>query len=735
MMLRYHDNREKNPQSAPRNYEFRFKDREGAIKHIYLTVDLIPESKKSVASLQDISENKRILEEIEHRLQFEQIISTISRDFINQPKENLDQTINRALAAIGTFSKADRSYLFLLSEDGSLMSNTHEWCATGIMPQISRLQNMQTEESAWTFEQLRNFETITLNSLDDLPDYATTEREVLSSQDIRSMVLVPMTYEDSLRGFLGFDSIREEKQWSEGDITLLRTVGDIIINALEKRSFELRLQASEQKYRDFVNFLPQAVFETDINGKITFVNQYGYAMFGYSESDFFKGVNIYQVIDEEDYPRITSNIQDIYDGKLSMGNEYTGVTREGKRFPVLIYSTPVFRNGRPSGLRGIIIDLTVRKDLEDQLRQAQKMEAIGRLAGGIAHDFNNILTSIVGHCDLLLLYDTVSNNCKKDIEHIINIAKSGSSLTRQLLAFSRKQILNPVVLNINHVITKTKKMLSRLIGEEITIETDLDEQLDNITADAGQIEQIIMNLVINGSDAMPQGGTITLRTANTLLDEKSPIKDDTIIPGPYVLLQVIDTGHGMDNSLTEKAVEPFFTTKQQGKGTGLGLSTVYGIVKQSGGYLEIKSRPQYGTSVSIYFPTVEGDSPLHTAAHLLQNHGNGERIIIAEDNEHERNILVKVLNSMGYLVFEARHGHGALALLDWNRPIDLLLTDRILPEMKGEELARRAREINPKLRVLYITEENEHRESNSDYIQRPFSKQVIAAKVREILSG
>lgn len=601
-MKDYHVNRRKDPSSAPRNYEFRVRTRSGEIRRVVITIELIPETSRSVASLMDVTEHVKIQETLEHRLRFEKMISRISRNFINLPKEQIDRGINDALKAIGEFVRADRSYVFCIGGDTRHVSNTHEWCAPDIMSQKEHLQHQNVDDVAWTFQELANNKNINIPNLDALPESASVERELLSRQGIKSLAIVPLYYENTLKGFLGLDSVSMEQEWGDDDFIMLRTVGDAIINALERKRSEEELRRSEKKYRDFVNFLPQVVFEADVNGLITFANQQAFELFGYSREDIQNGVSVYAMIDKSDWERAKENIGRITGGASTIGNEYTGITKGGKKFPVLIYSAPVYEKGALQGIRGIMVDIRVRKHLEEQLQQSQKMEAIGRLAGGIAHDFNNMLTSIMGFSSVLRLNPNLCEDCAESVDSIIDVAKSGANLSRQLLSFSRKDIISPQRLSLNSVIDKALKMLYRLLKDGIALSTDLEGRLWNIKADPGQMEQVVMNLVLNSQDALPEGGDVVLKTRNLKKEDVPSADHRTLSAGDYVVLEVVDNGRGMSEEVKKKVFEPFFTTKEEGKGTGLGLSTVYGIAKQQGGSVNIKSKPYRGTVITVYLP-------------------------------------------------------------------------------------------------------------------------------------
>src|SRR5712691_511251 len=385
----------------------------------------------------------------------------------------------------------------------------------------------------------------------------------------------------------------------------------------------------------------------------------------------------------------------------------------------------------------------VLRETEAQLRQAQKMEAVGRLAGGMAHDFNNLLTVIRGYSELLLGRLGSTDDMRKDMEEVKKAADRASGLTRQLLAFSRRQFIAAKVLDLNALVANMDGMLRRLIGEDIVeFSAELDASTGAIKADPGQVEQIIMNLVVNARDAMPKGGRLTIETRNVTIGEEVRLDAVGVAPGSYVLLAVRDNGHGMDAETRSHLFEPFFTTKEKGKGTGLGLSTVYGIVKQSGGYVFPQSEPGAGTTFYIYLPRVE-ESPEEMAPAKSQENEKGgcETVLLVEDEESVRELVRETLEAKGYEVLEADHGAAALRIAsDYHGPIDMLITDVVMPGMSGRELSEQLLASDPDIKILYLSGYTEdavvHQgvlEPGTSFLQKPFTLQALARKVREVL--
>jgi len=386
----------------------------------------------------------------------------------------------------------------------------------------------------------------------------------------------------------------------------------------------------------------------------------------------------------------------------------------------------------------------VRKDLhqaEAQLRQAQKLEAIGQLAGGIAHDFNNLLMVQMGYCDMLMEQLDPESPMAAELAEVLTCAERAAQLTRQLLAFSRKQALQPRVLNLNDIVADVERLLRRLIGEDIDLLTNLEASLEPVEADPGQMEQVIMNLAVNARDAMPQGGKLTIETANVELDEDYAELHVGATAGPHVMLAMTDTGSGMDEATRSRLFEPFFTTKAKGKGTGLGLATVYGIVKQSGGNIWVYSEPGVGTTFKIYLPRTSRKAEQAAMPSSGELGGEGRRILVVEDDPALRTLLSRMLESLGFEARTAPNGVEALARLEEDGPTpSILITDVVLPAMSGNELAQRARQRHPELKVLFTSGYTDAAivrhgvlDSGAPFLQKPFTRADLTAKLREVL--
>ncbi|HEU4764470.1 MAG TPA: ATP-binding protein, partial [Candidatus Eisenbacteria bacterium] len=418
--------------------------------------------------------------------------------------------------------------------------------------------------------------------------------------------------------------------------------------------------------------------------------------------------------------------------------------KDGSMIDIAVYSAPLrVPGGRPLGVLAVIADRTERNRLEDRLRQSQKMEAVGKLAGGIAHDFNNLLTAITGYTDLLYLR-LPGDIGKRELNEIRKASDRAASLTRQLLAFSRQQVLQPKIIDVNEVVGNLSGMLGRLIGEDVEFVASLDREVGRVKADPFQLEQVLMNLAVTARDAMPRGGKLTIETANVILDESYTRGHPDVKPGPYVMIAVSDTGVGMDSETRARIFEPFFTTKALGKGTGLGLSTVYGIVKQSQGHMWVYSEPGQGATFKVYLPIDEaGDEPPLVTPQARVVPRGWETILAVEDEESLLNLVAEILKDAGYNVIPANGPKEALrVLVEHREAIHMLLTDVVMPGMSGRILADQVLRERPGMRVLYMSGYTDNAivhhgvlDAGTAFLQKPFTPDALIKKVREVLDA
>jgi two-component system cell cycle sensor histidine kinase/response regulator CckA len=533
--------------------------------------------------------------------------------------------------------------------------------------------------------------------------------------------------------------------------TSLKRLPSAVLNALAKRRKEQDKEKAEELYRLIAENTTDLICLLDTRGMYAYVSPSHKDLLGYSPEDLI-GRSAFSIIhpddQEEAHKCFTVSLERNKGGTLECRLQH--VDGSWRAFDVV--GNWIF-DGHDTPQRAILVsrDLSERKlaekalrESEEQLRQAQKLEAIGQLAGGVAHDFNNLLTVITGYSDLLLNRIAEGDSNHSRVEEIKRAAERASSLTRQLLAFSRKQVLQPKLFDLNTLVADLGKMLQRLIGEDIDLTMVLTKDVAEINADPGQIEQVLMNLVVNARDAMPDGGKITIETAHVQVDQAYAESHLAVQPGPYVMLAVTDTGSGMDQETQKHIFEPFFTTKEQGKGTGLGLSTVYGIVKQSGGNIWIYSELGQGTTFKVYLPQARDSASLKRAQMepAIMMKGT-ETILLVEDEPQIRALAYEFLSDKGYKVLPSSNGNEALDILEEHLPgVHLIVTDVVMPQMSGRELADRAIAISPGTKVLFMSGYTNdaivrHGVLNPDtwFIQKPFGPDALARKVREVLDA
>ena len=532
-----------------------------------------------------------------------------------------------------------------------------------------------------------------------------------------------------------------EKRHREGRIVRL-SGGQalcIIRDVTDLRRAEEALRCSEEHYRLLFDANPQPMWVFD---RETFaflaVNQAAVSHYGWSREEFL-AMTALDIRPPEEVPALLEVMTRLADAPLRPG-VFRHRKKDGTLIDVETLGNPLRLYGRPAVLV-LANDVTERRRLEEQFRQTQRMEAVGQLAGGVAHDFNNLLTVITGYCELLLhsLTDRVPE--LRRVQEIHRAAARAASLTRQLLAFSHKQVLEPRVLNLDEVVQGMVPMLSRLLGEQVTLNAPRALLLGHVRADPGQIEQIVMNLAINARDAMPGGGALTIALADVELQAAVRGADTGLRSGPHVMLAVSDTGCGMDAATRARIFEPFFTTKEVGKGTGLGLATVYGIVQQSDGAIQVESEPGRGATFRIYLPRVESAATGVPAAALVAAAPGRETVLVVEDERAVRLLEAEVLTAQGYRVLVAGDAQEALALEErCQEPIALLVTDVVMPGRSGRELAQEFLRRRPETRVLYVSGYANDAfvgrgllEARTWFLQKPFTPEVLAHKMRDIL--
>jgi len=552
---------------------------------------------------------------------------------------------------------------------------------------------------------------------------------------------VPLKVGKHTFGALVVQTYSKNIRYGERDKEILTFVARQLASAVELKRNEQALRQSEARYRSLVQSSVYGIYRSSLEGRFLDVNPALIAMLGYESAEevLLLDPETQVFAHTEEHARLIEEFRRT--GRLD-GIEVRWKRKDGSAVTVRISGRAVSNEDEPAEvLEAIAEDVTDRRVLEDQLRQAQKMEAVGRLAGGIAHDFNNLLMVISGYAEVVLAKLEPDHSLRDKAQAIQQASDRATTLTRQLLAFSRKQLLELKVVDVNTIVEDMERLLRPLIGENIELITRLTPEAGHTRADAGQLEQVLMNLVVNAKDAMPNGGKLTIQTQHITVDEGHRRGPTFIRPGNYVLLSVSDTGMGMDKETQSRIFEPFFTTKEMGKGTGLGLSTVYGIVKQSSGYVLVQSEEGRGSTFHIYLPQVEREVESHTAPAPHAALGGSETVLLVEDEESVRGLVRETLAGKGYRVVEAENGEAGLAAAAKHEgTIDLVVTDVIMPGMTGREMVRQLSKTHPETKVLYLSGYTEDAitgegtiEPGTAFLQKPFTLLHLSRKVREVL--
>jgi len=552
---------------------------------------------------------------------------------------------------------------------------------------------------------------------------------------------VPLKVNHHAFGVLVLKSYSDESVLRERDKEVLILISRQLAPAIDHKRNEQALRRSEVRYRSLVQTAVYGIYRSSLQGEFLDVNPALIGMLGYSSALEVLALDPQRdvFLDSGQYTRLVEEFHRT--GRVD-GFEVRWKRKDGAAITVRISGRAVASEHEPADvLEAIAEDITERRVLEDQFRQSQKMEAVGRLAGGIAHDFNNLLTVVSGYSEVLLDQLTPAHPLYAKAEAIQQASDRATTLTRQLLAFSHKQHLQLKVVDVNAIVEDMERLLRPLIGEDIELTTHLEPTIGCTRADAGQLEQVIMNLVVNAKDAMPHGGKISISTASVILDDSYHPENTFIKHGPYIMISLSDTGQGMDRETQARIFEPFFTTKEKGKGTGLGLSTVYGIIKQSGGYVFVQSELGRGTAFTIYFPRVDEPSESNGATPVsLFAAGGSETILLVEDEESVRQLVRETLESRGYRVLEAANGPAALTLADAVLDtIHLVITDIVMPGLSGHQLVQQLLNARPTTKVLYLSGHSEDAVATAEvgppkaFLQKPFTLQNLSRKVREVL--
>ncbi len=698
-----------------------------------------------VWSFRDVTDRKKAEDSLFRQMAFDAIATKfLSRSACGNDLE-IDDHLRTSLEELGFFAEVDEAYVILYS--ATTWDVSHFWHTPNLPGQIQNYRNIPLGQSPWMEALLRSGKTVQLHTLADLPPEATQERDRLTRDGVVSLLLLPIRGKYGVvQGSFGLRSYTRQIQWTPEDTLRMRLLGDAIAATLERRRAINAQRESETRLRTILEAVQTGVIIVDPEtNNIVDVNTTAANLIGTPKESLIGGAyhRFCSLAEKDRYlaAKPEAGVNPIED---------TLVKEDGSRLPVLKTVVPIQLDGRRHILE-TLIDISTLKQMEAQIAQAQKMDAIGRLAGGVAHDFNNIVQVILGFADIVLMDLSDDHPHRQDVEEIKGAAIRAGEISRRLLSFSRRQAVAPTVLDFNVIVGDTLKMLQNLLGADVKIRTQYTPDLKRVYADAGQISQVVMNLAVNARDAMPHGGPLTISTANITLSAQdlAALAWSSAQPGDFVRLTVADNGIGMTEAVRAHLFEPFFTTKDRGKGTGLGLSVVYGIVKQCEGWIHVDTQPQHGTAFQLYFPAY--GSSRNTSAETAENEttvapalrGNHECILLVEDEAGVRNLATKMLESAHYRVIACANTQEAKALFqDPARKIDLLFSDVVLPDCNGLTLADDLRALKPQFPILLCSGYTDERARISSinekgylFLQKPYSTAGLLHSIRLLLDA
>jgi len=692
-----------------------------------------------IVSLKDITERKWMEDAL--KLSVERLAALSRATQVVTASLELNQVLAEILSLAGKVAGSDYTSVALVDEAGRLSESAEE------VPGVPSIKHRIRDEGftnwiirsrqAVVIDEIGEDGAITHDLGEGAPRFANP---LIVEAGVKSFAGLPLMTKDRLLGMLYLYSLRPGV--FQGQLPLLTAFANQASIAIENARLYRESDEARRRYQDLYDNAPVMYHTIDTNGIVLECNQTEADMLGYSKEEII-GKPIYAFETEEYQELAPDALREAIEKGYATG-ERRFVRKDGTVIDTALEARAIYDDsGKVVGFRSTLTDITEHKRLEEQLLQSQKMEAIGRLAGGVAHDFNNMLTAITGYSDLALISLGQDDPLRKNIEEIKKAGERAASLTRQLLAFSRRQTLQPETLNLNTVVGDVEKMLQRLIGEDIDLITQLEPELEPVKADPGRMQQIIMNLAVNARDAMLQGGKLTIKTENVTIDEEHSRFIHEAREGEFVCLSVADTGIGMDKETIGHIFEPFFTTKKAGEGTGLGLSVIYGIVKQHEGWIEVHSELGEGSTFAVYLPvfSIELEDETKETISLKDLQGNGERILLVEDEELIRKLATTGLSESGYIVFEAVNAEEALNIFEReNGNFHLVFSDVVLPDESGLQLVDQLLSLEPKLKVLFssgYTDEKSQwhliREKGFRFLEKPYALSDLLRAIREAI--
>jgi PAS domain S-box-containing protein len=699
-----------------------------------------------------LSKKSNSKEKLQISTEVQEFILSLARKFIEIKASEINDSIENALGDISKFVNSDRCYIYLFEDSQQRLTLSHKSYRSGIKEKIAQHDQVNGEDFKWFIKPLLENQAIKIVSVTDLPDKASTLKAIMEVENTQSMIAQPINVNGAVSGFLGLDQVDSEVSFSEEISGLLKLSGDIFASAIHRYDHIAQSMRMEEKYSHLFTEIEDIVFISNPEGRFIDINPAGAKMFGYSSVKEVMDLDIQKAFyvnpkDREKYKNEMQTKGRVKDYELIIKN------KKGEDVYVSETSSAVKdENGVVIAYQGILRDVTYQRQLEHRLFQAKKMESIGMLAGGIAHDFNNILTTIRGYADLMMMNLKSTDPLFNDVDSIIKGVKRAEDLIRQLLAFSRRQMIEPKVIDINKVISDLHTMLNRLISDDIAFDLKLREGLAYIKADPIQIQQILVNLVANANHAINKqadkaiGKKIRISTNEIQITKEETAQYPGSQEGDYIEIEISDTGIGMNEETKQSIFEPFFSTKKEGEGTGLGLATVYGIVKQNKSFIYIDSHKGDGTTFKIFWPFAEVQKRDETRIDTqIQIEKRSETILFVEDDADVRTLACQALTTFGYSVIEASNGKEALDLVNKEYlidKIDLVISDIVMPEMNGEELAEHLRDLKSDINILLCsgftdsrvaTREGGDRGGNH-FLPKPYTIKNLEKMIRSILN-
>lgn len=725
---------------------------DGKQKQISVFFELELNDNKSVKAVygivQDISNQKIVQEQLTYRIEFERMVGAVSSNFINLKSNRIDAGIKLALDIIGNFMNVNRSYLFLFSDNNSIAKLSYQWHGDFVKKFGNDNEIFRVSEFPLLFSSILRGETIFLEDVNRIKKEFSKEKEMLLNLGAQSVIWVPLSLEGKVIGGLGFDSVRLSKTWTDDEITLLRICGEVFVNALSRKKYEIEMKQNEEHVSVILESITDAVIAIDDKNKIIRVNSAATNLSGYSQ-DTLIGMQIEEILKFSINDPIRHSLGlDFQNFKKQDENNFDLwkiATKDRRLLPVSLNCAPL-KNSNIGVLGTVVVcrELTDQIKLEEQLRHSEKMRMIGQLSGGIAHDFNNLLTGIIGCANYLKKHLKGNANLLEFVENILITGRRAANLTSQLLAFSRHEKPRLAEIDVNYLISDVFNLLSHTIDPIVQIKKEFNSPFTVLEGDESQLHNALLNLAINSRDAMPNGGVIQFSTnfqelgVNDCINEFSSLK-----PNRYIVISVRDNGHGIPSDMLSHIFEPFFTTKEKGKGTGLGLAAVYGTVLAHHGCITVKSVVNVYTEFRIYLPLLNKNfiESLHVevATNQVVQHKN---ILVVDDEVLLCSLVCELLSDAGYTTKGVYNGVDALELYKKEyKNIDLVLVDMLMPTMNGPELIEKMSLINPELKAIVISGFTGNldlnriiKEKRIPFLQKPYEEKNLFKLIEQVLA-